>query len=139
MVKSIVLGVGVFSRAQVFMMLLTWLFSHKLGEEFFSEKPNRGRDPVLKVAQKATTTATSTITQGRPGTRREAVAAPEANTYSAVVLCFSPTEDVVFLIAVIPGITAGQQLALSCRGHRQQVSLHPGRHTCRGGHASYVG
>lgn len=107
------------------MMLLTWLFLHKLGEELISEKKNRGKGPVLKVAQKATTT----ITQGRPGTQSEAVAAPEPNTHPAVVLCFSPTKDIVFLIAVIPGVTAAEQLALSCRGHRQQVSPHTGGHT----------
>lgn len=101
------------------MMLLTWLLSHKLGEELISEKRTRGKGPVLKVAQKATTTATTTITQGRPGGQSEAVAAPERNTYSAVALCFSSMKDVVFLIAVIPSVTAGEQLALSWRGHRQ--------------------
>lgn len=59
----------------------------------------------------------------------EAVAAAEPNTYPAVALCFSPMKDIVFLIAVIPGVTAGEQLALSWRGHRQQVSPHPGGHT----------
>lgn len=54
---------------------------------------------------------------------------PRSTAYSAVALCFSPTQDVVFLITVIPSITAGQQLALSWRGHRQQVSPHPGGHT----------
>lgn len=90
-------------------MLLTWLFLHQVGEELISEEKNRGKGPVLKVAQKATTT----ITQGRPGTRSEAAPAP--NTHPAVVLCFSPTKDIVFLIAVIPGVTAAEQLALSCR------------------------
>lgn len=96
-----------------------------MGEELISEKKNRDKGPVLKVAQKATTTTS----QSRPERRSEAVGPPEPNTYSAVALCFSSTKDVVFLIAVIPGVTAGEQLALSWRGHRQQVSPHPGGHT----------
>lgn len=80
-----------------------------MGEELISEKKNRRKGPVLKVAQKTTTT----ITQGRPGTWSEVGAAPEPNTYPAVALCFSSTEDTVLLVAVIPCITAGEQLALS--------------------------
>lgn len=42
--------VGLFSRGQVFVILLTWLFLHKLGKGFISEKENREKGPVLNMA-----------------------------------------------------------------------------------------
>lgn len=41
---------------------------------------------------------------------------PEPNAYSAVALCFSSMKDIIFVIAVVPSATTGEELAFTWRG-----------------------